>query len=76
MEHTSANFAGSDEPFVTLEEIARTLHLRADTLAIWARRYPSFPRLIIPGGRLRVRTSEVEAWLLSFEKDDDGEVAK
>jgi hypothetical protein len=72
MEHKPVNFAGSDEPFVTLEEIARTLHLSADTLAIWARRYPSFPRLTLPGGGLRVRTTEVEAWLLSFRKEHHG----
>ena len=59
---------GSSEQYLRLEEIAQTLNVSADTLSTWARRFPSFPRLQLPGGALRVRASEVEAWLTNFRK--------
>jgi hypothetical protein len=41
---------GSREQYFRLEEIAQTLNVSADTLSTWARRFPSFPRLQLPGG--------------------------
>jgi Mn-dependent DtxR family transcriptional regulator len=54
--------AGSSERFVRVEEIARMLEVKPQTVIDWARRYDDFPMVQLPGS-LRVRPSEVAAWL-------------
>jgi hypothetical protein len=63
-----ARFAGSAEAYVTAQELGKVLHLSAETLIIWSRKFPDFPRLTLPSGFLRFRPSEVERWLGSFNK--------
>jgi hypothetical protein len=63
-----ATFAGSAETYVTAEELGKILHLSAETLIIWSRKFPDFPCLTLPSGFLRFRPSEVEKWLRSFIK--------
>lgn len=66
---TEVTIGGSSEPYLRLEEISQNLNVSADTLSTWARRFPSFPRLQLPGGALRVQASEVEAWLKNFHRE-------
>jgi predicted DNA-binding transcriptional regulator AlpA len=54
--------AGSSERFVKVEEIAAMLEVKPQTIIDWARRYDDFPAIQLPGS-LRVRPSEVAAWL-------------
>ena len=54
--------AGSSERFVKVEEIAEMLEVKPQTIIDWARRYDDFPAIQLPGS-LRVRPSEVTAWL-------------
>ena len=63
-----ATFAGSDETYVTAQELGKVLHLSAETLIIWSRKFQDFPCLILPSGLLRFRATEVEAWLRNFHK--------
>jgi hypothetical protein len=56
---------GSSEPFVRVENIAAMLGIKPRTILDWAHRYPSFPILQLPGS-IRVRVSEVNAWLNEF----------
>jgi hypothetical protein len=59
---TEVVFDGSSEPYVKLEELARVLNVKPDTIGDWCRRYENCPHLLLPGS-IRVRVSEVEAWL-------------
>ena len=65
-----ATFAGSDETYVTAQELGKVLHLSAETLIIWTRKFPDFPHLILPSGFLRFRPSEVERWLHTFRREE------
>ena len=65
-----ATFAGSVEAYVTAEELGNILHLSAETLGIWGKRFSDFPHLTLPNGALRFRPSEVEAWLRNFRKEE------
>jgi hypothetical protein len=65
-----ATFAGSAETFVTAEELGQILHLSAETLIIWSRKFSDFPHLSLPSGALRFRTSEVETWLRNFRREE------
>jgi hypothetical protein len=65
-----ATFAGSAETFVTAEELGNVLHLSAETLIIWSRKFPDFPCLVLPSGFLRFRPSEVERWLHTFHREE------
>jgi Helix-turn-helix domain len=69
MTQNSLTIGGSDEAYVTSEEIANTLHLHRDTPTNWARAYHDLPRLVLPNGALRFRPSEFEAWLKKFRKE-------
>ena len=64
---TEVVFDGSAERYVKLEELAQTLSVKPATIADWARRYPNFPKLELPGS-IRVRASDVEAWLKNREQ--------
>jgi transposase len=55
-------FDGSTEKFVRVEEIARILGVKPRTIIDWARRYEDFPMIQLPGS-IRVRPSELTAWL-------------
>jgi hypothetical protein len=66
-----ATFAGSAETYVTAEELGNVLHLSAETLIIWSRKFPDFPCLTLPSGAVRFRPSEVESWLRTFNKPTD-----
>jgi hypothetical protein len=59
---------GSSEPYVRLEDLARVLSIKSETLSDWCRRYPNFPHLMLPGS-IRVRVSEVEAWLENLKQN-------
>jgi helix-turn-helix protein len=54
--------AGSTEPFVKVEQVAKLLNVKPQTIIDWARRYDDFPMVQLPGS-LRVRLSEVAVWL-------------
>ena len=56
---------GSSEPFLKPEELAALLSVKPSTIADWSRRYEDFPHINLPGS-IRVRRSEVEAWLKQF----------
>jgi hypothetical protein len=68
---------GSSEPYVRPEVLSEFLGVKPDTLCDWARRYPDFPHLALPGS-LRFRVSEVEAWLKTlpgtFKSKKDSEI--
>jgi hypothetical protein len=57
---------GSGEPYVRLEDLAKFLDVKADTIADWCKRYENFPHLVLPGS-IRVRVSGVEAWLKTIK---------
>jgi hypothetical protein len=59
---------GSSEPYVRLEDLAKTLAVKAETISDWCRRYPNFPHIMLPGS-IRVRVSEVEAWLAELKQN-------
>jgi hypothetical protein len=59
---------GSSEPYVRLEDLARMLNVKTETISDWSRRYPDFPHLLLPGS-VRVRVSEVTAWLEKLKKN-------
>jgi hypothetical protein len=59
---------GSREPYISLDELYSVIRIPCDTLADWSRRYPSFPCLRTPGS-IRIRVSEVEAWLKQFNSE-------
>jgi hypothetical protein len=63
-----ATFAGSAEAYVTAEELGNVLHLSAETVIVWSRKFQDFPHLILPSGFLRFRPSEVEMWLRNFHR--------
>jgi hypothetical protein len=62
MDKSDIKISGSSEPFVRPEELAKMLNVKPDTIGDWCRRYEDFPHLLLPGS-IRVRVSEVEAWL-------------
>jgi hypothetical protein len=70
MAKNPATFAGSAEAFATAEELGQTLHLTAETIILWARKFPDFPHLVLPSGFLRFRPTEVEAWLRNFHREE------
>jgi hypothetical protein len=53
---------GSSEPYVKPAELAQLLDVRAETILDWARHYPDFPCIHLPG-TIRIRVSEVMDWL-------------
>jgi len=53
---------GSPEPYLKANDLARMLSIKEGTIRDWYRRYPDFPAIRLPGG-IRVRASEVRAWL-------------
>jgi hypothetical protein len=65
-----ATFAGSAEAYVTAEELGNVLHLSAETVIVWSRKFQDFPHLILPSGFLRFRPSEVEMWLRNFHREE------
>jgi hypothetical protein len=68
MEQKPIIIDGSNEPFVKLEDLARMLNVKAETISDWARRYEDFPHLLLPGS-IRVRVSEVTAWLEKLKQN-------
>jgi Mn-dependent DtxR family transcriptional regulator len=60
--------AGSTEQFVKVEDIARMLEVKPQTIIDWARRYGDFPAIQLPGS-LRVRPSEVASWLKKLTEE-------
>ena len=68
-------FNGSSEPYVKLEEMAKILRIKPETIADWVRRYEDFPHLDLPGN-IRLRPSEVESWLKTFKPAPRGRPPK
>jgi hypothetical protein len=62
---------GSAEPYVKPRELARMLSIQEGTIQDWYRRYVDFPAIQLPGS-IRVRPSEVRAWLEKFTKANRG----
>jgi hypothetical protein len=63
--HKTVEIHGSAEPYLKPEELAQLLNIKAETICEWARKYPDFPALRLPGV-IRVRVSELEKWLERF----------
>jgi hypothetical protein len=59
--------AAEPKPYTKLETVAEFLNFEPRTLNDWALRLENFPRLRLPGV-IRVRTSEVLAWLEQFQE--------
>jgi hypothetical protein len=58
----------SDEKYVKLREVADLLGVEYETVREWTAKFPDFPALRLPKG-IRVRPSEVVAWLDQFQKE-------
>ena len=59
---SSTQINGSDESYVHPRELETLLNIKERTILDWARRYADFPFTQLPGS-IRVRPSEVMAWL-------------
>jgi predicted DNA-binding transcriptional regulator AlpA len=59
---------GSSEPYIRTEDLAKMLNVKPQTIGDWCRRYPDFPHILLPGS-IRVRVSEVEAWLEKLKQN-------
>jgi predicted DNA-binding transcriptional regulator AlpA len=66
-EPTKVEIGGSPEPYLKARDLARMLSIAEDTVKDWYRRYPDFPAIRLPGS-IRVRSSEVQAWLEKFTR--------
>jgi excisionase family DNA binding protein len=64
------NITGSDEPYLTLREIAQRFHCKERTVREWLR-YDDFPALRLPG-EWRIRLSDFAAWLERFRARKEG----
>jgi hypothetical protein len=64
-EPTKVGIDGSPEPYIKARDLAKMLSIEEDTIKDWYRRYPDFPAIRLPGS-IRVRASEVRAWLNKF----------
>jgi excisionase family DNA binding protein len=60
------NDGAEPEQYTKLEAVAEYLNIKPRTLNDWALRYGNFPHLRLPGA-IRVRRSEVLAWLEQFQ---------
>jgi hypothetical protein len=54
------------EPLVSPADVAKILGVEAKTVAEWARKYPDFPAVRLPGV-VRMRLSEVATWMEQFQ---------
>jgi predicted DNA-binding transcriptional regulator AlpA len=66
-ESTKVEIDGSPEPYIKARELAKMLSIKEGTIQDWYRRYPDFPCIKLPGS-IRVRASEVRAWLDKFTR--------
>jgi predicted DNA-binding transcriptional regulator AlpA len=57
----------TDEPYLKPEEVAELIRVKPSTIVSWARQYSDFPHLGLPGS-IRIRLSEVTAWLEQFQR--------
>jgi hypothetical protein len=64
-----SNPIGSDEKYVRLREVADLLGVEYETVREWSAKFDDFPALRLPKG-IRVRPSELLAWLDQFQKED------
>ncbi len=63
----------SDEPFLTTRELARKVKTTERAICSWAKRYPDFPCIALPGA-IRIRLSDFAVWLEQFQNPDKTEV--
>jgi len=61
------DITGSDEPFLTLREIAERFHCKERTVREWTERYDDFPGVRLPG-EWRVRVSDFLVWTRRFQE--------
>jgi predicted DNA-binding transcriptional regulator AlpA len=54
-----------EEPLVSKHEILKVLGVSSETLNVWARTYPDFPVVRLPGVN-RYRKSDVAHWIESL----------
>jgi predicted DNA-binding transcriptional regulator AlpA len=58
---------GSDESYLKIDELAKILNVKPETVMDWSRRYEDFPSINLPGS-VRIRASDVMEWLKQFKK--------
>jgi predicted DNA-binding transcriptional regulator AlpA len=66
-EPTKVEIDGSPEPYLKARDLATMLSIKEGTIQDWYRRHPDFPAIRLPGS-IRVRASEVRAWLDKFTR--------
>jgi hypothetical protein len=64
--HKNINLLDNTELLVSAAEVAKILEVNAKTVTEWARNYPDFPAVRLPGV-VRMRLSEVAEWLQQFQ---------